>query len=258
METQNQLENQSQKIVINYFSQGLEAAFKRLEKEAPRMLEMSEKELINNVRPDDVLYRLRTSFWTELFRCENTGKKMMDLNIYSGVCSKYLYYAKLKSNKTMAWFMCLPTNVEIAMKDSLSRGVENLLEVMTMDIKDDDGKIDVKRASLFIKTFAFVHEMVHGKAVQRIEQKTIAKIENTHVTLDHHDRLQELEAKYGTEARGLSEGHGTSGAGFEDSSQASDGAAEKEAPALRGEGDASPSVRLEDVPVGQEVLRVEE
>jgi hypothetical protein len=122
--------------------------------------------------------RLRTAFWIEYARAQDTGSNMQISNVFNGTCSRNYFYGTIMENKIkLAYLMRPPADYTIAMEESLNFGVARLREILDFPLwaKDKDGieRPDVKVAEVILKTVTLIDQRVKGAVIQRIEQKNL-------------------------------------------------------------------------------------
>lgn len=151
------------------------------------LLEKTEYELLK--KPDDVLRRLKISFWNEFRRCQRVKTPTMVLsNVLFGVCSQWYWQRKVVAYPDVfAWLVKPPTAEMLVWQELLELGQKKLRRVLKLPLvekrywKDRAGEVHVeKRANVsLIKEIRTIVEglqnRIHGSVVQRsqIEAKSL-------------------------------------------------------------------------------------
>lgn len=138
----------------------------------PEIDELSETELKLHCKPTTTDYSLRASLWRaydDAVRYER--KSINQTEIFGGICSVAYWYRAIKVPEKVAWMIRPQQAYAREMEAILTRGTQRLWEIIDMDIKDKDDKIDVKRARLLLEAVQEVGNRVKGMAVQRINEE---------------------------------------------------------------------------------------
>jgi|ETNmetMinimDraft_9_1059917.scaffolds.fasta_scaffold11168_2 hypothetical protein len=164
-------------------------------------LEKEEWEVKKGLNITPTLNRLRYSFWNEYYRAVDSNRgKMVQKNIFRGVCSMEVYQKMLMNNAYVAWILCPPSDTVVALRETLNYGLDRVREIMDLplykiesvkvgkDEFEDREVVDEKVANLMLKAVAMVDLRLHGSYVQvaKIEQKTLNVNKNvTNVTNEY-------------------------------------------------------------------------
>lgn len=137
----------------------------------PELDGLNEGELKELARPTTMEYSLRASLWRAYNNAVLHRKTSIPATeIYGGVCTVNYFYRTLQRPEKVAWLLRPQQSYAREMEAILARGTDRLWEIVDMDIQDDDGKIDVKRARLLLEAIQEVGNRVKGMAVQRIAE----------------------------------------------------------------------------------------
>lgn len=150
----------------------------------PRWMSQKEETATKNADPGEMDENFRLSFWTEYNSSKDLGKPFSLKKAMAGVCSPFYYKTViLKKPRLLAYIVYPPTNYMNFMQNMLYKGQQRMKEIMSASaVKTiDDGKgkvrteVDMKLASLQLKTFALIDNRVKGAIVQRVkvEQKNL-------------------------------------------------------------------------------------
>jgi len=183
----------------------------RVRESLPEIAVASEDWLRKYLKPDERDERLRLSFWDEYnLVTAGTYKRRMRLeSILSGICNNNTWEKIYACNdKKLLWVLTPPKSYVQSMNYILHLGTERLSEIMSLPIKDGDGNVDHKAASLILKAFEMVDMRVKGGIIQKmqVEQKNL----NVHVSapsdleairgIDDISKLEALSNKLEIEA----------------------------------------------------------
>ncbi len=175
-----------------------------------RYLRMSEDELVENVKPNLTLKRLRSSFWYEYERIHrNYGrwpdKRKNNVGMYrvcNGVCTTQYFMDKISRNDLyLSWIVRPPINYDKALNEALEHGVSRLREILNLPLyktKLDRHGIPVvdphteevvqepddKIANIILKTVAFLDLRIKGAVTQRIHQVTESNISSQQINMN--------------------------------------------------------------------------
>lgn len=138
-------------------------------------LSKSESELSVLVRPTSDHLRLRFNFWDEYLRIVASGeKRKFDVGkICHGVGGPAVFKKVLGSPALAAWVFSPIGDYDQSMGTLLQAASDKLLELMTMDIKDEKGNPREGLIRLVLKAFELADSRLHGSPTQRIESKTL-------------------------------------------------------------------------------------
>lgn len=160
----------------------------------PHLIGCPEKELRKGFRPDDMLERLKISFWDEFRLSQNQKRPMMMQNVLNGLCSKPYFYEKVVKDKLkLAWLITPPPEEILVQKQLIQIGLKRLQEVLELPVievtyRDLKGKQSnsprfktIRKVNVpLIKEIRGIVEMlqnrVYGSVIQKqqIESKTLA------------------------------------------------------------------------------------
>ena len=183
----------------------------RVRESLPEIAVASEDWLRKYLKPDERDERLRLSFWDEYnIVTAGTYKRRMRIeSILSGICNNNTWEKIYACNdKKLLWVLTPPKSYVQSMNYILHLGTERLSEIMSLPIKDGDGNVDHKAASLILKAFEMVDMRVKGGIIQKmqVEQKNL----NVHVSapsdleairgIDDISKLEALSNKLEIEA----------------------------------------------------------
>jgi hypothetical protein len=96
----------------------------------------------------------------------------------------------------MLWVFTPPVSYAMAMRQILHRGTERLLEIMNLPIKNKEGNVDPRVATLILKAWQLADLRIKGGIVQKmqVEQKSVNvnfnSLESAHQI---RDQVQNLE-----------------------------------------------------------------
>ena len=167
---------------------------------------MSDHELESIVRPDSMLSRVRLSAWREYEMANRDMRqfRLANMSLHLGVPS-YVIRTHMSDPLRLAWIMRPPASYDAILEESVTHGLVRLRdELLTMDIRDSLGGIDVKKAELLLKVVAFVDLRKNGSIVQRTEARNLNLTASTkdlrklgkQVEMTELDaRIKELESK---------------------------------------------------------------
>ncbi len=157
--------------------------------------------------------RMRTSFWLEYTRSQDTGHAMSMSLVYGGICSRNYFYESFLTNKArMAYLLSQPADYKIAVEEALTCSVDKVREILEMPLYDPvTGRPDTKVAEAILKAFKMLDDRVKGAVVQRVEQKNLnvnyeagKKPGATPETMDDLDKkLADMRARAGQSLNAL-------------------------------------------------------
>lgn len=176
------------------------------EKIDPKYMEMTETELEPIVNPDPVTNRIRMAFWNAYEYAEANYEDKVNLaQIAARVgIPMAVVQSHMKNEHKLVWILCPPSSYDSFLDEALDYGLRRLRnDILTMDIYDPSGSVDIKKADLLLKAIAFVDLRKHGGTVDRklhihASSKDMKAI--TKQSMDLHEiekRIKELE-KTGT------------------------------------------------------------
>ena len=162
--------------LVNKLPDRLVPILERVRVKLPRWLARTEHDLRKYCEPDERDERVRLSFWDEYNAATAAGKKMSLQSVITGATSWESWVSAYEpSDIKMIWILTPPVSYSMAMRQILHRGTERLLEIMSLPIMDDHGKVDPKVATLILKAWQLADMRVKGGIVQRmqVEQKSV-------------------------------------------------------------------------------------
>jgi hypothetical protein len=145
----------------------------------PRWMEKSENFVTSKANPTERDENFRLSFWTEYNTCKDMDKPFSMERVMAGACSEYYYrHVILKKPRILAYVLYPPTDYISFMKNMLYKGQQRMKEIMQVSaVSQEEGetKVDMKLATLQLKTFALLDNRIKGAIVQRVqvEQKNL-------------------------------------------------------------------------------------
>ncbi len=141
----------------------------------PETLLAPERKLKKRLKPSTTTSRLRWQFWSEFHRAQALGRNMSMTNVYGGVCSDvYFYHEVVKDPNQLTWLITPPSDYMIGMEVALQELMEQVAEVADKAVcVSEDGKVDAKALMALLNTMQFVHAVVKGPLVQRVETKSL-------------------------------------------------------------------------------------
>lgn len=168
-----------EKSVFNLVPGAVQAAMVELGKQRPELFTLDERDLYRKLRSENLLpsavdNRLRMQFWLEYDRAHEESRSMNMAAVYSGVCSRQLFYTKiLERPEKMAWMLTAPASYVTKINEALDFGLDRLREYLEIDPLAG-GKVNTKLMELQAKIVAMLDMRKHGAAKQTIEQKTMS------------------------------------------------------------------------------------
>lgn len=182
---------------------------------------LSESDLIQNGDIADVDWKLRVKFWQEFRTITNPqarGSRVPKLkltNIYKGVCTAASWSRRIANPFKLAFIIRPINDFEEENEISLQIAASRLYELVTMDITGKDGKVDVRRGELLLKTISMVADRARGLAVIRsqsvnvnVDKKVKAGSEQVQISdINELDKkIAELSSKLGNSSQAILEG----------------------------------------------------
>ncbi len=134
--------------------------------------EDTEQKITNRAKPTRVDKLLRVALWEEFSRTQRDGDSMIARRVWLGICSEQYFLRLLKKDDKVAFLACPIHNYDLTNKLLLHTGQQKLIEIMEADIKDKNGKLDIKAASVVIKAYKMIEDRVKGGAVQRVQTQS--------------------------------------------------------------------------------------
>lgn len=170
--------------VVNKVPEKLAEAILALPK---KYFKMSERQLRSACNPNEIVARMRLTFWDEYYRVAGKKNPMVVSNITRGVCFRdYFYEDILTDEKWFAYVCTPPKDYVISMREMLDLGLDELREVIELP--------NVKRRVVRIKNAAtgeFEDVVVEEYNTRVISQKiTIVKMLDERVKGSTVQRVQ--------------------------------------------------------------------
>lgn len=134
--------------------------------------EMSEDELVKQIKPDSTLERLRLAFWAEYDRACRTNSSMLMTNVYSGVVTKGFFDRTIANSFNLKYICLLPMDYELALHEATNFGLSRMREVLALSPIRADGKIDAKLIKEQREIWLAVQARVKGSVIQRVDINT--------------------------------------------------------------------------------------
>jgi hypothetical protein len=176
----------------------------------PELFHMDERTLLLALRQKDIPptptdNRLRLSFWNEYERAQANQEKMNITTVFAGICTRAYFYGRyLKRPEKAAWLVCPPASYEVVAKEALTFGLEQLREILSLPIKDAQGRVNVKLGELQAKIVAMLDQRLKGGITQTIKSMNlnvsttdsqVAKAAMQGSMEDIESRIRELESR---------------------------------------------------------------
>jgi len=188
--------------LINIVPDRVKPVLIRMKAKMPRVLYCTEGELRETLNPDERDERVRLAFWDEYNHSTHIKKGMSLTAILHGVMSWEAWVTVYeKSDRKMMWVLCPPVSYQASMRQLIHKGAERLLEIMSLPIVDENGKVDHKTVLNILKCFQLVDLRVKGAITQKVQIQQQSY--NVHASIQHpmpgdaqalqHLSLEELE-----------------------------------------------------------------
>lgn len=178
--------------LYNYLPDRLIEPFKEysLKKIYPNNIEELDKNFNTNI---DIC--LRRSFWKEYDRAKGLGKKMNIHCIYEGICHPLVFECKFKDDNFLTWLMNGFISDEKFVDSLYDKALRKIDTIVSNDFIDDFGKMDTKKAQLFLQAYKIIENRAKGSVINRSENKTLqVKVDATE-NFDRHSMIEELKKK---------------------------------------------------------------
>lgn len=170
--------------LINLVPPTLAETFVKASERRPDLFGLDEHSLTKLLKSEKKLptptdNRLRIAFWTEYNRSKENLDKFNVTNVFAGLCHRSFFYGEYLSRpENVAWMVCPPADYATVMAESLTYGLEQLRDILSMphcqyDENGNPFNPNIKLMDLKAKIVAMVHERVKGAVVQRVEQKSM-------------------------------------------------------------------------------------
>ena len=136
------------------------------------MKEATEADLRKMLKPGKLLYSLRNSFWKEFERARTKGQMMKNSNIVRNICTEvYFYKSVVTDPQKVAWITSPAQNYQSQVEALADKATDRLDELLSIEIHDEDGRIDVRRGELLLKAIVEATNRAKGQAVTRSENR---------------------------------------------------------------------------------------
>jgi hypothetical protein len=148
----------------------------------PRYLKMTETQLRKEVKPDEVLCRLKLSFWDEYQRAQDGKRKIHVTKLIAGTgCTKERFYdVVLRDPEQVAWVVTPPVDHMIQLRELLELGLSRQREMLMLPFVfketkvDQQGnvkktrRIDARVMSQINQAVNTLLDRVHGAVMQKV------------------------------------------------------------------------------------------
>jgi hypothetical protein len=158
----------------------------RLKEEAPELLEMTEENLIDIVKPTPAVRQARITLWEEYSLAKQNRRRMVHSMMHRGTSAKWMAKYVWSENKKLAFLICPPVSYATQLKEAHDLGLKKIREIIASKITDDEGNLLPRSADVVLKAFAVLDIRLKGAVVQKIDQRTIQVTKNL-------DKVQEKE-----------------------------------------------------------------
>lgn len=131
-------------------------------------------------RPSRMDRRVRLQFWNEY---ELAAKELREMNMQAvvegtGALTWEAYRTEMATPgggaALLAWFMTPPAEYALRMREATELGVERLMDILELPLKDEKGRVQVGVAALILAAYKLVSERVHGAIAQKIVQANMS------------------------------------------------------------------------------------
>ncbi len=173
-----ELEPTELKSMINMVPNAVRNAIIHAQNIHPEWCDKPEQELVSLIQPTDMADRLRVSFWKEYARVSQTTHPMLMTNVYGRLISRDSFYNFIKIPSNVVWMITPTVDISISNAASLQYAKDHIGKILKDGPFDRDGKLDVKKAPIFLRAYQIVADRVLGAVVQRVQQQT----QTTHIT----------------------------------------------------------------------------
>ena len=172
----------------------------RLDSIPEKYLHMEAQDLASLIKPSQGAEMLKHSFWKEYKKRIRTGGIMNYSDVCAGICGTKGFWKLMDRDGFLPWLVAPEPEVETRLNYMCERGVDRLMEIVTMDIVDHKtGEVNTNRAALLVRTIELLLRRVHGSDIQRIENKNLnvnidSKAESKEM-VDIHAAINDLKNK---------------------------------------------------------------
>jgi hypothetical protein len=177
----------------------------------PRFLKMTETQLRKEVKPDDVLCRLKLTFWDEYQRAQDAKRMIHVTKLLQGTgCTKERFYETiLRDPGQVAWMVTPPVDHLIQLRELLDLGLARQREMLLLPFVYKETKVDqqgnVKKIrKVDARVMAQVNQAVNvlldrvlGAVMQKVavqQQSLNVNVNKTHEDVFDTASLEALEA----------------------------------------------------------------
>lgn len=168
-----------ERALINLVPGSLGEALLAASQSHPELFQMDERTLYKslrdlNMQPTPTDNRLRLAFWNEYDRAQATHRPMEMVSVFAGVCHKSYFFGRyITRPEKLAWLVCPPASYEVVATEALSYGLEQMREILSLPIKDAQGRVNVKLGELQAKIVVMLDQRLKGGFTQRLESKSM-------------------------------------------------------------------------------------
>lgn len=168
-----------ERSLINLVPGSLAEPLMAASKSNPDLFQMDERTLYKslreqNMQPTPTDNRLRLAFWNEYDRAQANHKSMDMVAVFAGVCHKSYFFGRyITRPEKLAWLVCPPASYEVVATEALSYGLEQMREILSLPIKDAQGRVNVKLGELQAKIVVMLDQRLKGGFTQRLESKSM-------------------------------------------------------------------------------------
>ncbi len=169
-----------------------------------RALDMDEAEIRRKISITPTLDNLRLAFWREAERAFMEKRKIKFKNVYSNICSRQHFYDIMHEfdQEYPAYILKKPSDYGIEIEKGLRKSITVLNDALSKILisVDAGGELNSDDRSYVERMYKTLHEIMHGKAIQRTESKVQQvperdKIEDLSLE-DLEKRAKELREKH--------------------------------------------------------------
>lgn len=165
-------------------------------------LDATEEELERTVKPTALTNRLRHAFWREYEMAQSALRKMSihNIAINMGIPAPTIA-AHLRNPRVVIWVIQPPSSYDNYLDEALEFGLRRMRnDILTMNIYDSAGQIEVKKADLLLKAIAFIDMRKNGGIVSKNlhiheSRRDFKKITQEMSLKDIEEKIKELESK---------------------------------------------------------------
>ena len=146
--------------IINVVPTRLIPVLEEIKVRMPKTLLLPEYELRKKIKPSETHDRLRLSFWDEFNKVAGHNKKMSLDCIIRGACSYSVWVAQYERDcRKILWIVTPPKSYALAMRQILDHGIEKMLQVVQLPIRDEvTGVIDYLAIQQILSVVEIVHQ----------------------------------------------------------------------------------------------------